>query len=375
MNLNETLIGDNTSKRVQIAKVGYYTHNIYGPFSISEYDLERMVHHLSINARRQTIEDRPVVPFDYKHDDEDVAAGWITKLEIDVDKNGVKSLFAEVEWTPVAADKIRKKEFKFVSPSIRRNYRDAETGEKFDVLLIGAALTNVPFLRDMEAIYLLSEQAREAFLKNQNMGEEKMSTDEIMTALAAMTPDEKSHVFESLANEMESAVMGENALLSEKVAKAADELKDSKEKLALSKKTISDLKVKISGSDDMADKLKLSEIATAELNEKVASLVKKLAQNDKKASFDQLLTAGNAVEAQREAFMSDNMVEFASKSQVVKLSETGHGKDPDNTGDAQAEIDKLACEKVESSKDGIDYGDAVSMVLSENPKLRDKAGY
>ncbi len=361
--LDEILAGSNTSNRVQVAKVGTFDHEIYGRFSISDNDLARMKFHLDNNSRRQEMDGVPVLPFDYFHEEERIAAGWIKSLEIDLDRNGIHSLFAVVEWTPNGAQKIKDKELKFVSPSIRKNYKDAETGELFDVILKGATLTNTPFLRDMEAVYLFSEDKQKAFksLKltgdGQIINEVNMKLSEIQAAVAALSPEDKKKLFDPMAAETKIKTVE----LTEQLTKAEDALK-------LSEKTLGELKEKMTGSTDISDKLKLSEQTITDLSGKVSSLTNKLAENEKKAEFDVKLSEGKVCEAQREAFMKNDIAKFMENAQEIKLAETGSkdNKDPENN---DSKIDKMAIALQEKDKD-LDYGDAVSIVLSENPGLR-----
>ena len=59
---------------------------------------------------------------------------------------------------------VADEEYKGISPSIHRNYQDNESGKVFNVMLKGAALTNVPFLKDMQTVELseLSEDKQKA---------------------------------------------------------------------------------------------------------------------------------------------------------------------------------------------------------------------
>lgn len=378
LKLAENLGESNKSERVQVAKVGTFNHDLYGKFSITPLDLARMKENFEADARRQKIDDNPVLPFDYKHEEEDKAAGWILKLSIDKDANQVESLFAAVEWTPEGADKVRGKEFKFVSPSIQRGYVDSETGDKYDIVLKGATLTNVPFLRGMEAVYLLSESRQAAYLSLKLSGDNspdvnklqtggKMQTiDELLGMLTSMSPEDKKALFEALAKEFESTMMAEKD-------KAVEEKDKAVELQQLAEKKVEDLTLKLTESSSDKDKQVL------ELSEKVSSLTKKIGENEaeaakdkKTAAFNLMLSEGKACEAQRDAFMSGDVEEFAAKAEPIKLSEGGNAANDSET-DVQAKVIKLAEKKIKDSKESgetIDFGKAVSMVLSENADLR-----
>jgi phage I-like protein len=295
--LSELSLSENTSKRVQLAKVGTFNHQIYGKFSISLSDIRKMKKHFDANVRRQELETGPVIPIDYAHEDGKKSAGWGLKLSVDKDKKGVDGLFGEVEWTPAGAKAIRDKEFKFISPDIRRGYTDSETGEKFDVVLAGAALTNIPFLRDMEAVHLLSEDKQKAFesLKlsgddpdnyNLRKGENMKTIEEILAALAKLSPEDKVKLSESLVKEFKFTTEEDSKKLSEDLEKAKEALKLAEE----------------SGGEksDLEKQLKLSEGKVEELSKAVKKLVTGIAKKEREHAFDLKLSEGKVCEAQRE---------------------------------------------------------------------------
>lgn len=375
-NLTLFELSEDVSKRVQIAKVGAFNHAVYGKFSITAADLEEMKTNFEADVRKQKIDGRPVLPFDYSHYDGDKAAGWITGLSIE---SG--SLFAEVEWTPKAAEKIKNKEFRFVSPSIHSDYKDAETGKKYKIVLMGAALTNVPFLRDMEAIHLLSESRRAAFeslkLSGDNpdakikQGSNMPDFKKILENLKDLSPEDRKKLTETFKQEA-IKINEENLNLSlekEKLEKSSTKAADA---LKLSEKELKSLKEKMSGSDEVTDRLKLSEGQVKDLAGKVSSLTRTLAENAQKSEFDKMLSDGKVCEAQRKSFLKGDMAEFAKNAQAVKLYEKGENPKGDETvSKAEEKVKKLAEAKMKDDKN-MEYGDAVSLVLDENSDLNRK---
>lgn len=359
---------ENKSNRVQIAKVGTFNHEVYGKFSIKLSAMEQMRGNFNNNVRRQKLDGVPALPLDYKHAEKDIAAGWIKKLEIDKDENGVKALFADVEWTPRGAQKVRDREFAFISPSIVPVYKDRETGQTFNNVLRGATLTNIPFLRDMSAVNLLSEGRRVAFesLKlsgdkpdiNHNTGANMKLSEEFK----AMSPKEKEKFL------ADCGVKPEDKKLSEELESLKKDKEKSEDALKLSEDKIKTLETNLSGSSAAGDKLKLAEGEIGKLKTQVGSLTKTMAEDKKKTEFDQMLSEGKVCEAQRNPFMENDIAGFAKNVQEVKLDESGKGDHGDEAGNAEDKIDKLAEEKIAADKN-LDYGDAVSLVLSENPKL------
>jgi len=377
-------LSENKSKRVQVVKVGNFTHAELGKFSFTLPDLQEMKVNFDDNVRKQKIDGRPVLPFDYSHEDGEKAAGWIVQLVIEKDENNVDSLFAEVEWTPEGAERIKNNEFKFVSPFIHRGLKDSESGERHKIVLMGAALTNIPFLRDMEAVKLLSEYKKKAFQSlfklsgdesdsNFNTGQ-RMTLEEIKGGLASLSPDDQKRLFEHLGKRMNKKTLAQDKKLSEDLEKSKKDLETEQDKLKLSEKELKDLKEKMGDSKDLEDRFKLSESKATKLSEKVNSLTATLAENESKGKFDAMLSEGKACEAQRKAYMSGNMEEFVANAEVIKLDEEGQRSKGDETVDnANEKVEKLAEEKAKS--DNISFGDATKLVLSENPKLRKILGH
>lgn len=364
--LSDLKVDQNYSKRVQLAKVGTFDHAIYGKFSITLADLQKMEKYFNENARRQSFETGPVFPIDYSHEDEKKSAGWGHKVYIDTDKTGTAALFSEVEWTPSGAEAIRNKEFKFISPDIQRNYKDAESGTIYDIVLRGAGLTNIPFLRDMEAVNLLDEKRQEAFRSLKLSGDKpdfsklqdgvnQMPIEELKKQISALSPGDKKIIYDMLAKDFKPQQMDENVKLSEKVTEQETTIKDLESKL---EKSESEKKLTLSESEQVIEKLQKD----------VMSLTENQIKTEKKAAFDLMLSEGKVCEAQRDAYMANDMVDFAAKQQPIKLSETGVNDNKDSNGDVAEKVMKLANKKMEADKD-LELSEAVSLVLSENKAL------
>jgi hypothetical protein len=76
------------------------------------------------------------------------------KLEL---REGGDELWAQVEWTDDGADRIRKKEYRFISPSFIKDHVHKD-GTKIGTTLLAAAITNHPFLEGMNALALNADQ-------------------------------------------------------------------------------------------------------------------------------------------------------------------------------------------------------------------------
>jgi hypothetical protein len=138
---------------IQLASVGKFVSKRYGRFEISRSDLSQML----TNFNEVTPKAPTELPVDYDHLGMDpkkpfdaIAAGWMKRLELRADGD---ELWAEVEWTPRAADAIKNREYRFVSPSFIKDHTHKD-GTKIGTTLLAAAITNSPFLEGMAAVTL-----------------------------------------------------------------------------------------------------------------------------------------------------------------------------------------------------------------------------
>ena len=95
----------------------------------------------------------------------------------------------------------------------------------------------------------------------------------------------------------------------------------------------------------------------------------KLNNLEKENQFNKLFAENKVVEAQREAFMSGDMVKFSENAVLINGETTGNnGKDSKKIEDAEEEILKLAEEKMTKDKN-LTFGEAITFVKKENPEL------
>lgn len=327
--LNDSLAAVTAGDRIrkmQICRVGTFTDPRYGTFQITKLMLDEMV----ANFKRGV---RGVIPaLDYKHESDDVAAGWFKDLYVEGDE-----LWANIEMTPKGEKVLADKEFGYVSADFDTGYTDNETNEKFGCVLLGAGLTNRPVIKRMESVIQLSE--KEAPTKGEPMNEEEKKK------LADM--EAKLASYKKLEEDMKCA--DPEALM----------------------QMIMELKKKV---EDMEGKKPEMEVELMSAKKELAEVKEKLTLTEKTGEFTKLLSEGKACEAQREAFLKGDMAEFVAKAQAIKLAEQGHATTteaaPATASDAEdkvlEEAKKLSEEKKMSMKD------AISEVLKNNKQLADK---
>lgn len=126
---------DENSKEIQLLPYGNVETN-KGDFLVDEHAINEIMNSFSQKANETVV--------DYEHQTlSDIvapAAGWIKEL---VNK-GKDGLWAKVEWTPKAAEYIRNKEYKYLSPVIL-----VRKSDKRPISLHSAGITNKPAIDGM----------------------------------------------------------------------------------------------------------------------------------------------------------------------------------------------------------------------------------
>ncbi len=77
------------------------------------------------------------------------AAGWITAMELRAEG---AELWGRVLWTAEAAAAVARRQYRFLSPLLRFNAPNRITGEPVPMTLHSVALTNTPFLTELESL-------------------------------------------------------------------------------------------------------------------------------------------------------------------------------------------------------------------------------
>jgi len=145
MNTSEIFIGGdvNVPRRIHIISTGHWVHPLYGEFDLTLDDLNQIVKNFK-NMNRWLVTD-------YEHqtlkDVQAPAAGWIKNLEVIGE-----DLFAEVEWTKRAEEYIANKEYRYLSPVILFDQHDKKTGEPIGTVLHSVAITNSPFVDEIQPL-------------------------------------------------------------------------------------------------------------------------------------------------------------------------------------------------------------------------------
>lgn len=399
--------------RVELIRCGKFSHPQYGVLNITPAVCKSFVKNFSERKRKIDL------AIDYSHDNESIAAGWIKSVSFD---ESTKSVWAEVKWTPKGSKVLSEREFRYLSAEFHLNHKDAESGEVHGPTLLGAGLTNRPFIKGMEPVVPLSEiagqtdcmtpeeitkaiQALQAAVEqlgaggirkipaeedpDQQVDEEEPEVDADGNPIEA-DPDAEEDDSESNDGDggLETEAEGEDDApppAAKKPAAGAPAKKPGAAPAKIpakggvpAKKPVKKLSEEDTMTPEQQKEFDAMKARNKELedNEKKRTEDAKLAE--KKAKFDIMLSEKKVVEAQRKPYMDGDVDAYqaaAVPAHTVRLSEGGEGAEGDggNSGDKdpQDEILELS-EKLVADKKAKDMGEAQSKVLADpkNAALR-----
>jgi phage I-like protein len=303
---------ENLPDKIQILRAGNFYHE-GREIEVKKNDLISMVQNFSEKVRGIDL------MIDFSHNSEGEAAGWIKKLMLSDDKN---ELWAEVDWTKAGQDSLKNKAFKYISADFSFAYKDNESLKDHGPTLFGAGLTNRPVVKSMEPIVLSELNINPN--KEDKMGYEakEMQEEEMMSLEDAM----------------------------KMIRDLKDDLLKKDEELISMRKELEEGMLK--GEEKLAEIKKEKELMT------------------KNQAFDKKLSEGVVVEAQRQAFIDNDMEKFLSLQADIKLSEKGNSQTPKselfNESNYEDKIIELAEKRAKEENISIEV--AISRELQLNPK-------
>jgi hypothetical protein len=175
VDLQSVTLADEGPTWLQALPLGTYQHPQYGELKITP---ER-VNAFAESVMHRVIDKEPDIDYDHKKR-VDHAAGWVKAAEARQD-----GLWIQVDWTPAARQKLRDKEYRYFSPEYVDEWKHPKTQAVHKDVLLGGALTNRPFLKDILPINL-SEVFENAHKEGDSVPDslKKLSADEAMAELA-----------------------------------------------------------------------------------------------------------------------------------------------------------------------------------------------
>ena len=364
----QSISAENRLRKMQILRTGTFTDPRYGKFEITKKMLE-MVSNFKAGVRG-------VIPaLDYKHESDDIAAGWFKNLSVEKTGNDYE-LFGEIEMTPKGEKVLADKEFGYVSADFDTNYKDNESQAVHGCVLLGAGLTNRPVIKRMESVIQLSEKPKDPVgEKISKLIKEGKSQEQAVAIALEMQREGKLAEGENAMDEKMKEMEAKCADLEAKLAESQKQCADLQKQIDAAKGTETPAEESAEAVKEMQTQLSEAKTKLADTEAKLKEAEGKITTAEKTTEFTKLLSEGKAVEAQRESFMKGDMADFIAKSVPVKLSETGSREIPVNpeVKDAEAKILELADKLVQEKK--ISKSAAISEVLKTNKQLAEKSGW
>lgn len=144
LDLSGDMLADDGLTWLHTMPIGEKTHPVYGKLNFSKSRLQRFADNIKKNVRKIALD----VDYNHKQDPSKgaKAAGWIKDAEVRED-----GLWVGVQFNDTAKQEIKAGEWKYFSPEFVDEWTDAD-GNTFKDVLLGAALTNRPFLKDLMPI-------------------------------------------------------------------------------------------------------------------------------------------------------------------------------------------------------------------------------
>lgn len=395
----------NVPTRIPLFVTGDWPHSIKGNFSVNLDDLKELKDHFDAGIGFPTEDASTGLAIDFRHDYDDLAAGWIRGLVLDSDDAaGTGTLYADpVEWTDAGTRALLSGEFKCISPMGSFGEKDGKKSmwqsvtdltHKLSNVLEGAGLTNIPFLQGMAPIRAAAkpdenvdelDMAGMIFVSDKDNNKENtmtLSLDEVRIKDKEKLSAEEQTFLEENKDRLKPEELTKFGLEVAKVDETEKLSADDKELLA----AIRDGKKKVVDADqqivteDMLTKLAkvdgLEKVADDYRNEKASQLVLSHVERgaikpDQQENWTKMLLAAD--EAGR-ATLEKNLE--ALPSNELLAAEVGHDNDVE-VKDAKLE-DELKAKTEEhlsaAKADGkvMTYGQAQTEMLAANKDLLDR---
>lgn len=182
-----------TRQRIQVFPApGDYNHPKAGPFTLTADRLAEYVD--DINSRGNISVDRDHA---FYKGMSAPAAGWFVQGTGRVEENG--TVTAEVDWTDAAAEQVRTREYRFISPEFSFQKRKMDGQKVPEPTLDAATLTNRPFFEDMLPVAAEDAPAEEFGVLAEHVDDGSILACDALEALASDSDDALNEIVAAAA--------------------------------------------------------------------------------------------------------------------------------------------------------------------------------
>ena len=133
---------------IELCKVIEGEHANYGKIKITKEDLKSMERNFIDNVTGIDL----AINEDHKKEN---AFGWIKDVFLSRDEG---TLYGQIVWNSKGISTLSEKEYRYLSPEFKFSYTHPHSGKSYGPTLLGAALTNYPFLKMGAIVELNSKQ-------------------------------------------------------------------------------------------------------------------------------------------------------------------------------------------------------------------------
>lgn len=387
------------SDELHVVPTGKWDHPAYGEMEITTADIKEFIANFKAKVRRD-------IPITAGHDNgmsggELPAIGWFKELY----DRGVNGLYAVVEWTDEGKQYLSEGAFKYFSPEFYTDYEDPETRSKHGHVLVGGALTNKPYFKELDPVSLVASFS-EPSIMNQFNDNNSMNIEDILKKDAKDVTAEEKTFLKSKESELtdEQKETAKDLLADEGGDEGGEgsgddddagegagddddkgEDKEEGEKSASEKGKGGKKKIANEGKKIVMSEAEAMALRDAANNGQKAfdELEKmKLATSFDKLTFSETNKAGKFLSKQKDSVVSfmkslsekqrdqfTNIVNSMPKAADI-FGEKGDGGSAGGSSDVAARVRTAAQEKVKASEGKMKYSDALKAVFSENPDLQ-----
>lgn len=370
---------------IHVVPTGKWNHPVYGEMEITSAHVAEFIQNFRDKVRKD-------LPITAGHDNgfnggELRAIGWFKEL---IDR-GVNGLFAVVEWTEEGKSLLSDKAFKYFSPEFYEEYEDPETGDRRKHVLVGGALTNRPYFKELKPVVAFSEP------RVINQFNESMDLNTILAKKPEDLNDEEKAFVKQNESQLSDDQKAAFATVIEEAPAETPEEKAAREKAAIEAANIAaglnpDGSPKIIASEH-GKKITMSEAEVVALRTAAdagAKALVKIEASERKAliaelTFSQTNTAGHFYpkqgdalekflitlsEAQRSAF--SELVGAMPKADTKLFTEIGGagGENDGSVASIYSQIKAFADAKMLASGGKLSFSDAIKQVYTEKPELK-----
>ncbi len=378
-------------ERIHVVPIGEWDHPVYGLMKIDADDVQEFVRNFNDGIRRD-------IPITAGHDNgmsggELPAVAWFTSMTAESD-----GLWGDVNWNDEGKELLVSGAFKYFSPEFYEVYEDPQTHEIRKNVLVGGALTNKPYFKELTQVYSFSEDISKQVTLYMDLKK-----------ILAKAPKDLSDAEKAFLRENAEKLNDEQKRTFSEVIAASENDDDNKDGgddeggggsddgdddggNGGDDKDEKGNKDELQGSEVKISAAELAALKTAA--EQGAEALRKVQASERKAYVDKMIfstvnTSGRFFPNQREAL--EKFVKTLSESQrdqfgqiVQKMpkldksifTEVGSGEDTSATRsskDIAEEVKKLANEKItaaETKGKSLKYSEAVRQVYAEKPELK-----